>query len=72
VQQFLSVPRGAECTGPYFSADGATLIVSVQHPGEGGSLAVPLSNWPDRDDNPARPSVISVWRAARGERRVGA
>ncbi|CAN5863279.1 PhoX family protein [soil metagenome] len=72
VQQFLSVPRGAECTGPYFSEDNSTLVVSVQHPGEGGSLEVPLSTWPDRDDNPARPSVISVWRAARGERRVGA
>ena len=70
VQQFLSVPRGAECTGPLITGDGATVFVSVQHPGEDGTLENPQSTWPDRTNYP-RPSVVSVWKTAKGDPRLG-
>ena len=63
--QFLSVPAGAEACGPELTPDGRTLFCAVQHPGEGTT-----STWPDRDGNPPRPSVISVFRE-RGEERIG-
>lgn len=62
VRQFLSVPKGAEPTGPTFTPDDRTLFLSIQHPGAGGSLAAPVSTWPDRTNAP-RPSVIAVSRA---------
>ena len=65
-RQFLSVPAGAEACGPEFTPDQRTLFCAVQHPGEG----IP-SRWPDFNDNPPRPSVISVF-AARGDKRIGA
>ena len=34
VFQVASAPRDAEFTGPWFSPDGSTLFLSVQHPGE--------------------------------------
>jgi secreted PhoX family phosphatase len=69
VRMCVSVPRGAEATGPCFSPDGHTLFASVQHPGEGGSVPQPLSDWPDRRQ-PPRPSVITVFKQ-QGELRVG-
>jgi secreted PhoX family phosphatase len=69
VRMCASVPRGAEATGPCFSPDGHTLFASVQHPGEGGSLTQPLSDWPDRRQ-PPRPSVITVFKQ-QGDLRVG-
>jgi secreted PhoX family phosphatase len=62
VQMFASVPRGAEATGPEFSPDGTALFASIQHPGEDGTLAQPLSDWPDRAQ-PPRPSVIVIRRS---------
>lgn len=62
VRQFLSAVPGAEVTGPVFTPDGQTLFVSIQHPGEGGSLAAPASTWPHGPIGPARPSVIAVTR----------
>jgi secreted PhoX family phosphatase len=70
VRMFASVPRGAEATGPAFSPDGATFFAAVQHPGEGGSIAQPLSTWPDRAQ-PPRPSVITI-RRDDGDPRIGA
>ena len=65
-RQFLSVPAGAEATGPEFTPDQRTVFCSVQHPGEG----IP-SRWPDFNGNPPRPSVISVFRTS-GDKRIGA
>lgn len=67
-RRFLTGVPGAEITGPCFTPDGSTLFVSVQHPGEGGTLAAPISSWPD-GAQPPRPSVVAV-RAADG-RQVG-
>ncbi|WP_328302338.1 PhoX family protein [Actinomycetospora sp. NBC_00405] len=63
VQQFLTVPRGAETCGPVLEERLA--MVSVQHPGESddGSLANPTSHWPDGGTSIARPAVVTVWRA---------
>lgn len=68
VRRFLTGVPGCEITGPCFSPDGTTLFVSVQHPGEGGTLSDPHSLWPD-GGLPSRPSVLAI-RAADG-RRVG-
>lgn len=61
VKRFLSVPVAAETCGPLVSADGRTVFVAVQHPGEadGATPDRPASTWPDGDQ--PRPSVICVW-----------
>ncbi|WP_299049749.1 PhoX family phosphatase [uncultured Nocardioides sp.] len=65
VQQFLSVPRGAEACGPLITADDKSLFVAVQHPGEldDASFETPGSTWPHTDDFP-RPSVAVAYRKA--------
>jgi hypothetical protein len=56
--QVGSAPRGAELTGPYFSADGRTLFLSVQHPGERAHLRPELaSQWPQSSP---KPSVVAI------------
>ena len=62
VQQFFSSVPGAEVSGPEFSPDNTALFVSIQHPGEGGSFAEPISNWPDGGDMPPRPTVVLIER----------
>ena len=62
LRQFMSAPRGAEVCGCEFTPDGTTLFLSVQHPGEGGSVEQPLSDWPDGRGRPPRPSVIAIRR----------
>ena len=49
VKQFLTVPVGAETCGPTLLADGTSVFVAVQHPGEvsGASVENPASTWPD-------------------------
>lgn len=69
LRQFMSAPAGAEVCGCEFTPDGETLFLSVQHPGEGGTLSRPVSDWPDGGGRPPRPSVIAVRR--RGGGRVG-
>ncbi|MEM6792837.1 MAG: alkaline phosphatase PhoX [Acidobacteriota bacterium] len=58
-QLFAIAPMDAELCGPTFSEDGETLILSVQHPGEGGGVrtsAAPSQTQKhtvhDRDDQP--------------------
>ena len=62
LRQFMSAPTGAEVCGCEFTPDGATLFLSVQHPGEGGTLARPRSDWPDGGGRVPRPSVIAIRR----------
>jgi uncharacterized protein len=57
--QFFSTVPGAECSGPVFNPDNSALWVSVQHPGEEGTLEEPLSVWPD-GQVPPRPSVVLI------------
>ena len=69
LQLFLTVPVGAETCGPAFTPDNRSLLVAVQHPGEGGTAAAPLSTFPD--GGPPKPAVVSVWRAAKGDPTIG-
>ncbi|RYU14930.1 PhoX family phosphatase [Nocardioides iriomotensis] len=64
VQQFLSMPTGAETCGPLISEDQLTAFVAVQHPGEkgGSTFETPASTWPHTDAFP-RPSVVAAYRA---------
>lgn len=61
VIRVASAPRDAEFTGPWFSPDGKTLFLSVQHPGERTqNKKNPTSKWPfDKDDIP-KPSVVAI------------
>jgi secreted PhoX family phosphatase len=73
LKAFLTVPLGAECSGPLISRDGWSVFVSVQHPGEttGSTVDSPSSTWPDRRPQRPfpRPSVAVVYRQDGG--RVG-
>ena len=73
LKAFLTVPIGAECSGPMIPADGRSVFVSVQHPGEttGSTRETPSSTWPDRlPQRPfPRPSVAVAFRHDGG--RVG-
>ena len=73
VKAFLTVPVGAECSGPMIPEDGRSVFVSVQHPGEtsGSTRDTPSSTWPDRlPERPfPRPSVAVAFRHDGG--RVG-
>lgn len=62
LRQFMSAPVGAEVCGCEFTPDGETLFLSIQHPGEGGTLEEPRSQWPDGSGLPARPSVVAIRR----------
>ena len=59
MQQFFASVRGSEVCGPEFTPDNRTLFLAIQHPGEGGTFAEPLSTWPDRNGQP-RPSVLTI------------
>jgi uncharacterized protein len=73
LKAFLTVPLGAECSGPLVSPDARSVFVSVQHPGEtdGSTVDTPSSTWPDRRRQRPfpRPSVAVVFREDGG--RVG-
>jgi secreted PhoX family phosphatase len=66
LQQFMSGPIGAEICGCQFSPDCETLFLSIQHPGEGGSVTEPRSHWPDGPGTQPRPSVIAITREGGG------
>ncbi|MBT8196330.1 MAG: DUF839 domain-containing protein, partial [Bacteroidia bacterium] len=59
--QVASAPKDAEFTGPWFSPDGSTMFLSVQHPGERSkSLDDLTSNWPNKKGEIPQPSVITL------------
>ena len=58
-KQFFSTVLGAECSGPVFNTDNTALFASIQHPGEGGTVEEPVSQWPDHAVAP-RPSVVLI------------
>ncbi|WP_129789322.1 PhoX family protein [Promicromonospora panici] len=72
VQQFLSVPAGAETCGPLIDSRDGMVYVNVQHPGEDGTYAAPQSYFPDYvaegapveagDFRGPRPTVVQVYR----------
>ena len=62
LKQLASGPVGCEVCGCEFTPDGRTLFLSIQHPGEGGTLDHPHSHWPDGNGLPARASLLAVER----------
>lgn len=46
LRRFLVGPVDCEITGVEMTPDGRTIFVGVQHPGDGGTIAAPSSNWP--------------------------
>ncbi len=61
VIRIASAPKDAELTGPWFSPDGKTLFLSVQHPGEQTTdLNKPTSKWPFDQDNIPKPAVVAI------------
>lgn len=63
VQQFLTVPVGAETCGPLITEDQLSVFIAVQHPGEtdGASFENQSSTWPHTDGFP-RPSIAVAYR----------
>ena len=59
VQQFVTMPRGAEACGPLVTDNNRSLFFAVQHPGEidGATFEKQASTWPHTDDFP-RPAVV--------------
>ena len=56
-----SAPKDAELTGPWFSPDGETLFLSVQHPGEQTKdIKNPTSTWPFDADNIPKSAVVAI------------
>jgi hypothetical protein len=62
LKQLASGPTGCEVCGCEFTPDGRTLFLSIQHPGEGGTLDNPRSHWPDGNGLPARAALLAVER----------
>ena len=61
VIRVATAPKDAELTGPWFSPDGKTLFLSVQHPGEQTKdLANPTSIWPFDKDRIPKPAVVAI------------
>lgn len=61
-RQVLAAPVGAELCGCEFTPDGRALLLTIQHPGEGGTLSEPLSHWPDGPGHAPRPTLIALRR----------
>lgn len=60
VFRVASGPVDSELTGPYFSPDGKTLFLCVQHPGEYSTKEKYSSNWPGGGDSMPKPSVVAI------------
>jgi secreted PhoX family phosphatase len=68
--RIAAVPSDAEVTGPAFTADGRTLFVNVQHPGEGSAPATGqggnrYSSWPTDSRFGPLSSMVAVSVAPR-------
>jgi secreted PhoX family phosphatase len=78
--RFANMPIEAEGTGPYFTPDGDTLFVNVQHPGELANVNAEsiygrpetyTSWWPDgnktegRNPSTPRPSMVVITRPSK-------
>lgn len=70
LRQFLSGPVGCEICGPEFTPRSTTFFCNVQHPGEGGTVEEPISDWPDGNGKPPRPSAVAVVKTS-GPSRIG-
>ena len=57
IKRFLVGPNECEVTGAAITADGRTMFVGIQHPGEEGG-----SHWPDGGDSVPRSAVIAITR----------
>ncbi len=62
LKQLASGPNSCEVCGCEFTPDGKTLFLSIQHPGEGGTLDDPRSHWPDGPGYPARAGLLAIER----------
>lgn len=61
VVRVATAPKDAELTGPWFSPDGKTLFLSVQHPGEQTrDVNNPTSTWPFDGDNIPKSAVVAI------------
>lgn len=61
VIRVASAPRDAELTGPWFSPDGKTLFLSVQHPGgQTKDINNPTSTWPFDEDQIPKSAVVAI------------
>ncbi|MCX7701236.1 MAG: DUF839 domain-containing protein [Gemmataceae bacterium] len=59
--QFASGPIDSELTGPWFTEDGKTLFLAVQHPGENSpSLDKLTSHWPEGGSSIPKPSIVAI------------
>jgi len=71
-KMFFRCPDGAELCGPAFSADGESLFLAVQHPGDSDDPEInfdtPKTRWPDfNSEIPPRPSIIVIQRKGGGK-----
>jgi len=77
VRRFLTGPCGCEVTGVSQTADGRTLFVNIQHPGERPDdtpsiPGAPLSTWPRNEHGRPRSSTVVIQRRdARDLRPIG-
>ncbi|MGZ5403239.1 MAG: PhoX family protein [Nocardioides sp.] len=62
VEQFATMPVGAEACGPFITEDGKSVFIAPQHPGEtnGATFENQSSTWPNREAFP-RPSVVVIY-----------
>lgn len=79
LKRFLVGPKGCEITGISMTADGRSLFINIQHPGEGGSAAefnTDKSTWPATSGdatafgevgNRPRSATIVIYREDGGE-----
>lgn len=57
IRRFLVGPNECEVTGATWSADGRTMFVGIQHPGEKGN-----SHWPDGGNSIPKSAIIAIER----------